>query len=75
MRLFQEDAVPDDDSLIERKPRLGTVPVREFTIACSYDRRELGDVKLLRVAVFECSKSGSRSTVLGVRLRFGFPMP
>ena len=43
-------------------------------MACSYDRRELGDVKLLRTAIFECSRSGNRSIVLGVRLRFEFRM-
>jgi hypothetical protein len=44
-------------------------------MAWSYDRRELAAVRLLRTAVFECSRSGSRSTVLGVRLRFGLPLP
>jgi hypothetical protein len=42
-------------------------------MAWSYDRRELGDVRLLRTAVFDCSKSGNRSMVLGVR--FGVAMP
>src|SRR5690606_16523926 len=44
-------------------------------IAWSYDRRELGEVRLFRTAVFDCSKSGSRSMVLGVRLRFDFAIP
>src|SRR3954451_6609782 len=44
-------------------------------IAWSYDRRELGDVRLFRTEVFDCSRSGSRSIVLGVRLRFCFAIP
>ena len=43
-------------------------------MAWSYARCELGDVRLLRTADLDCSKSGSRSTVLGMRLRFDLGM-
>ena len=75
MCLLQEDPVAGHNSFVEREPRLGTVPVGEVPNGRSYDRRELGDVRLLRTAVFDCSKSGNRSMVLGVRLRFGIAMP
>src|SRR5271168_4993295 len=44
-------------------------------IAWSYARCELGDVRLLRTADLDCSRSGSRRTVLGLRLRFDLGMP
>lgn len=43
-------------------------------MAWSYARCELGDVRLLRTADRDCSRSGSRRTVFGLRLRFGFGM-
>jgi hypothetical protein len=39
-------------------------------IAWSYERWELWEVRLLRTAVFDCSRSGSFRTVLGLSLRF-----
>jgi len=44
-------------------------------MAWSYARCELGDVRLLRTADLDCSRSGSRRTVLGLRLRFDLGMP
>ena len=69
VRLLQKDAIPSH-SLVERKPRLGTVPVGEFTNCCSYDRRELagqnlqnGDLRVLQIGQPE-------STVLEQALAF-----
>ena len=75
MYLLKKDAVSRHDSFIEAS--LGSEQYQSVNsqMAWSYDRRKVGDVKLLRTAVFECSRSGNRSTVLGVRLRFGFAMP
>ena len=75
MRLFQKDAVPGHDSLIERKPRLGTVLIGEFT-ACVIVRppRNRG-----RQAVQDCGfrvlQVRQPEYCFGVRLHSGFPMP
>jgi hypothetical protein len=44
-------------------------------IAWSYDRWELREVRLLRTADFDCSRSGSFRTVFGLSLRFLLAMP
>jgi hypothetical protein len=73
VRLLQKDAVPGHNGLVEREPRLGTVPVGEFP-----DRmvvrspRARGD-QAVKDGSFRVFQIGSRSTVLEVRLRFGFP--
>ena len=43
-------------------------------IAWSFERCELGEVRLLRTADRECSRSGSRRTVFELRLRFDLGM-
>jgi len=43
-------------------------------IAWSYDRWELGEVKLFKTADFDCSRSGSFKTVFGLRLRLFLPI-
>ena len=47
----------------------------EFTDCMLVRPQRSLDVKLLMSAVFECSRSGNRSIVFGVRLRFGCPIP
>ena len=41
-------------------------------VAWSYERFELAEVRLLRTADFDCSRSGSLKTVFGTRLRLLF---
>src|SRR6202521_699791 len=41
-------------------------------MAWSYERFELGDVRLFRTADFDCSRSGSLRTIFGTRLRLLF---
>ena len=75
MCLLEEYAVASHNSFVEGKPRFGTVPVGEFAYRMLVGAsRSSVKFRLLRTAVFECSRSGSRSTDLGLRLRFGFPI-
>jgi hypothetical protein len=70
--LSQIDAIANDDGLIESEPRFRTVPVNEVANGVVVRALRAWDVRLLRTADPDCSRSGSRRTVLKLRLRFRF---
>lgn len=72
MRLFEADPVAGDYGPVESEPGLRAVPVNELADGVII---QLCDVRLLRTADFDCSRSGSFKTDLGLRLRLFFAIP
>src|SRR5581483_406228 len=67
---FEVNPITQDNRSTEREPGLRAIPLHDF-IACRYPRCASAEVKLFRTADFARSKSGNRSTALGLgQVRF-----
>jgi len=72
MSLFERNAVPSNYGLVESQPGFGAVPFDKFANGVIVGALRTLEVRLLRTADFDCSRSGSFKTVFGVRLRLFF---
>jgi len=69
--LFEVDPIAEHDRAVEREARFRAVPGDKLPDRMSYVRWPLAEVKLLRTAAFDCSRSGRARTRFGAFLLRG----
>ena len=66
MLLFEKESITKDDSSVKSQARFGTIPADEFVDGMTIGFLRTRRPERVRTAFFDCSRSGSRSIVLGL---------